>query len=102
MKKLFTLTALLLLMAVSANAQDRKTWDFRKGFSASTIANLQADTKNWTDSEGSGRNWAESKARTANTEITCEVNGETWVVPVLIWTMDVMNQEQILLIYLLL
>ena len=81
MKKLFTLTALLLLMVVSANAQDRKTWDFRKGFSASTIANLQADTKNWTDSEGSGRNWAESKARTANTEITCEVNGETWVVP---------------------
>ena len=30
MKKLFTLTALLLLMAVGASAQEKKTWDFTK------------------------------------------------------------------------
>ena len=47
MKKLFTLTALLLLMVVSANAQERKTWDFTKGVSAETIADLDADA-NWT------------------------------------------------------
>ena len=81
MKKLFTLITLFVALTMGAQAQERKTWDFTKGFSATTIANLQADTENWTDSEGSGRNWAESKARTANTEITCKVNGETWVVP---------------------
>ena len=79
MKKLFTL--MMLLVAIAAGAQQRKTWDFTKGFSATTIANLQADTENWTDSEGSGRNWAESKARTADTEITCKVNGEMWTLP---------------------
>ena len=44
MKKLFTLSALALLMALPMNAQKvRKTWDFRNGFSAITVANLNAD-----------------------------------------------------------
>ena len=47
MKKLFTLTILALLMAVNASAQDKKTWDFTKGVSEQTIANLTADN-NWT------------------------------------------------------
>jgi hypothetical protein len=79
MKKFFTLT-LLMCLAVCANAQ-RKTWDFTKGFSATTIANLEADTKNWTPSESGAKKWAESKARTGNTEASCEVNGEEWIIP---------------------
>lgn len=44
MNKTFTLAALGLLLAVSANAQKvRKTWDFREGFSSATVANLYAD-----------------------------------------------------------
>jgi hypothetical protein len=46
MKKLFTL-ALLAMLTVGANAQDKKTWDFTKGVSDETIADLQADA-NWT------------------------------------------------------
>ena len=69
-----------LLLAVGASAQNRKTWDFTKGFSATTIANLEADETNWTASEGSGRKWAESKARAAG-QITCQVNGTEWIVP---------------------
>ena len=42
MKKLFTL-ALLAILTVGANAQDKKTWDFTKGVSDETIADLQAD-----------------------------------------------------------
>ena len=49
MKKLFTLTVLLLSLSASASAQTRKTWDFSKGFSAITISNLKADDANWTD-----------------------------------------------------
>jgi len=45
MKKLFTLTALLLFMAIGAHAQVRKTWDFTKGVSVETIADLDADSK---------------------------------------------------------
>ncbi len=44
MKKLFTLTAVFLLLTINCNAQKiRKTWDFRTGFNATTIANLNAD-----------------------------------------------------------
>ena len=44
MKKISTLLALLLMVSIGANAQKyRKTWDFRNGFSAATIAALQAD-----------------------------------------------------------
>ena len=47
MKKLFTLLTLLLVMATTASAQGKKTWDFSQGWSEETIADLQADTKNW-------------------------------------------------------
>ena len=44
MNKLFTLTALGLLVSLSATAQKvRKSWDFRQGFSTATVANLAAD-----------------------------------------------------------
>ncbi len=44
MKKLFTLTAVLLISSMATFAQTvRKTWDFRDGWSATTIANLAAD-----------------------------------------------------------
>ena len=47
MKKLFTLAALSLLMATGVSAQERKTWDFTRGISPETIADLEADA-NWT------------------------------------------------------
>ena len=83
MKKLFTLALLLLgLNICSADAQDRKTWDFTKGFSAVTIANLEADNANWTPSVNGSKKWAESKARSsANTELTATVNGQSWTLP---------------------
>lgn len=83
MKKLFTLTLLMLFTLVgSVTAQDRKTWDFvNKGFKATTINNLEADATNWTASVSGAKKWAESKARTANTQATCLVDGETWVIP---------------------
>lgn len=46
MKKLFTLM-LLAVMAMTANAQDRKYWDFRN-LSAETIENIIADPDTWT------------------------------------------------------
>lgn len=83
MKKLFTLTLLMLFTLVgSVTAQDRKTWDFvNKGFKATTINNLEADATNWTASVSGSKKWAESKVRTANTQATCLVDGETWVIP---------------------
>ena len=47
MKKTFTLILFLVCLALSASAQDKKTWDFTLGVSAETIANLEADP-NWT------------------------------------------------------
>lgn len=48
MKKLFTLfTAVMLVFALGANAQSRKTWDFTKGVSAATRVALDADLATW-------------------------------------------------------
>ena len=48
MKKLFTLALLMLGLSVgTAQAQERKTWDFTKGVSEETITDLDADSK-WT------------------------------------------------------
>lgn len=53
MKKLFTLLmALTLVFAIDANAQSRKTWDFRH-WSASTIENLRYDL----EVNGPNANW---------------------------------------------
>ena len=55
MKKIFTLLSMVMfLFAVTANAQSRKTWDFTKGVSDATRAQLDADAT-WTktlDSDG--------------------------------------------------
>lgn len=57
MNKTFTLAALGLLLAVSANAQKvRKTWDFREGFSSATVANLYADMEQ-NGADGSTAHW---------------------------------------------
>lgn len=85
MRKFFTLllvTLFTLTAGVNAQEKIRRTWDFTKGFSAATIANLEADEANWTPSVSGTKLWAESKARsTAETEVVCKVNGEDWVVP---------------------
>lgn len=89
MKKLFTL-ALGLLLTVGATAQStsRKTWDFRKGFSAVTLNNLAADAVSsapmWRDKNSPSTVsdlYFESTKRTAATEATCKVGGADWVVP---------------------
>ena len=48
MKKLFTLAALLML-TLGMNAQSKKSWDFTKGLSDETIANLIEDTGHWAE-----------------------------------------------------
>ena len=61
MKKLFVLTALLLGISLSSNAQIKKTWDFTLGLSEETVENLNADATNWaangTDDNGVTNNW---------------------------------------------
>ena len=48
MKRIFTLALLMLGLYIgSADAQDKKTWDFTQGVSEETIADLKADG-NWT------------------------------------------------------
>lgn len=70
MKKLFTLLLLTLGMAIgSAQAQDKKTWDFQNGgLSPETIANLDADEANWTkegtDADGNTTGWKEATKHT--------------------------------------
>ena len=63
MKRLFTLASLMLLVALTANAQWRKTWDFSKGYSEETKANLNADP-NWvsnrTDENGVTTGWKDN------------------------------------------
>ena len=60
MKKLFTLT-LLLMTAMVMSAQVKKTWDFTKGLSYETIENLNADATHWAengnDADGNVNNW---------------------------------------------
>ena len=63
MKKFFTLASLLFFMAISANAQWRKTWDFSKGYSEETKANLNADpnwSSNRTDENGVTTGWKDA------------------------------------------
>ena len=71
MKKKFTFMLLsMLLSCVVANAQDKKTWDFTKGLSAETVANLNADGTNWaangTDANGVTNNWKNHAKHTAS------------------------------------
>ena len=57
MKRIFTLSLLALFVALGANAQAKKSWDFTK-WSATTLSNLEADaaaggraSATWTDLE---------------------------------------------------
>lgn len=67
MKKLFTLFTAVMLSVLAVNATDgyRRTWDFRNGYSASTLEIMAQDTKHWTV-QGTGfqntKNFSELKA----------------------------------------
>ena len=75
MKKIFTLLSLVMLMfAVNASAQDRKTWDFTKGVSDESRAILDADTKNWTPTGSPSTAW------TTNATVTGELKAGDVVV----------------------
>lgn len=76
MKKIITLTALLLAMTLGSQAQNRKTWDFTKGFSSTTIQNLKAD--GWTDEVADQS--IQCPDRTAG-PVTAKVSGVDWIVP---------------------
>lgn len=87
MKK-FTLIALALLMTLGASAQ-RKTWDFRKGFSSTTIDALQASFeagKTWTDyettaGEGTGKYYVNRNGVVSGTACTYDADGNATPIP---------------------
>lgn len=89
MKKL-TLIAVALAMTLSAGAQ-RKTWDFTKGFSAQTIAALQASVdanktwsdyeKNATSPEGAGKYYMNRLAKVNGTACTYDADGNATAIP---------------------
>ncbi len=83
MKKIFTFV-LLTFLTLSVQAQDKKSWDLKGGgLSAVTIANLDADTDNWTkegtNEDGSTKGWKEATKHTgafkANNEVIEELAG---------------------------
>ena len=79
MNKTFTLAALGLLLAVSANAQKvRKTWDFREGFSSATVANLYADMEQ-NGTAAHWRDWEKDATQSGKFGSTfwCADNGST-------------------------
>ena len=85
MKKILSISALLLAFTLGVHAQEKKSWDFTKGLSDETIANLNADATNWgsngTDSAGNTNNWKNltkqnaSNYWTANGEVIEELRG---------------------------
>ena len=89
MKKL-TLIAMALAVTLSAGAQ-RKTWDFTKGFSAQTIAALQASVeakKTWTDyekhpeaPEGAGKYYINTLGAVNGTASTYAADGNATPIP---------------------
>ena len=101
MKKIFTFLIIAMALSMSANAQKfRKTWDFRNGFSAATIAALQADmdqngatggSSHWRDYEkdaaltggGQGAFWCADNGAPGNDEgfVTTTVDGVSTVIP---------------------
>lgn len=84
MKKIFTLAALLVL-AITVNAQGYRKWDFTN-WSATTIANLQADaaassTSGWSDIEkaadaGEGKVAPEATANNCYWSASDNIDGE--------------------------
>ena len=81
MKKILSLT-LLLMFALYVDAQEvRRLWDFSKGFSEATVANLASDETNWTPMSDSNAKWYESKNSEEARQAICTVNGEEWIIP---------------------
>ncbi len=68
MKKIFTLLSLVTLFVLTANAAGdgyRRTWDFREGWSATTLDILAQDTKHWKATDNgfeNTKNFSELKA----------------------------------------
>lgn len=80
MKKYFTLLSLAVLCALSAFGADdgyRRTWDFTKGFSASTLEIMAQDTEHWTV-QGTG---FQNTANFEELKAVMTYNGETIPVP---------------------
>lgn len=79
MKKIFTLLSLIMLCVLSVNAADdyRRTWDFRGGFSASTLSILDGDSKYWTKQTGN----YESQKYTGGKTAVMDYNGEAMPIP---------------------
>ena len=87
MKKLLSITALLLAFTLGAGAQEKKSWDFTQGLSEETIANLNADATNWAsngqDGEGNTNNWKNARNQgvielIANGQVIPELKGLTF------------------------
>lgn len=79
MKKYFTLLSLAVLCVLSAFGADdgyRRTWDFRNGWSASTLEIMAQDTKNWTVQDIGFQNTKQS-----GTTAMMNYNGEEIPVP---------------------
>lgn len=95
MKRFYSRISGMLAMAVvafgmstAAFAQQtqRKTWDFGKGFSDETIANLNADTKNWAEqhnTDGVTDQWKNNAKvigiAMANGQVIQELDGIEWL-----------------------
>lgn len=80
MKKYFTLLSLAVLCALSAFGADdgyRRTWDFTKGWSASTLEIMAQDTEHWTV-QGTG---FQNTANFEELKAVMTYNGETIPVP---------------------
>lgn len=79
MKKLFTLfTAVMLVFALGANAQSRKTWNFAKGISDASRALLDADGTKWdktVNEDGVSTRW------TSNYKFNGELTAGETVIP---------------------
>ncbi len=69
MKKVLTLIFVFCAVAMAANAQGKKTWDFvGAGLCPETVTNLDADEENWekegVNDDGTTKGWKEAKKHT--------------------------------------
>ena len=70
MKRLFTLSALLMAFVLGMSAQEKKGWLFYEGLSEETVANLNADAANWAsngaEDDGTVYNWKNAVKQSAD------------------------------------
>ncbi len=82
MKKIFTLLSFVMLFALTASAADdgyRRTWDFREGWSVSTLELMAADTKHW--AAGDGTTGFQNTSNFSELKAVVTYNGEDIPVP---------------------